>query len=134
MSGQMLDVKRYQYSRIKIRNKDGKAIYSAGNKDAVARAMLGLDKAGLVEVMNDHDLKDKVGKHAKGKNVGHFRMILGQALRGMVNRGEKVKVQGHVIKDLKQAVPLPSGWTEEKIGKPNGGGGRKKAAKSRKKK
>lgn len=120
-TGQMIDTKRYAYPRVKIRGKDGKARYSAGNQDAVARAMLGMDKAALVATMKANKLEDKCAKHSKGKNSGHFRMILGQALRGKVNRDEAVKVRGITITKLSQKVALPAGFTQEPIkARPNG--------------
>jgi hypothetical protein len=136
--GNIIDVEHYNYKRIKFRKgKDGKAQYSAGNQDAVAISMLGAEKADLIKIMNDNKLGEELGKHSRGKNVGHFRMILGQALRGKVNREEPVKINGNTITKLTQKVEPPKGVTIEPI-KPRekgaGGGAKKKRGGGRKKK
>jgi len=114
-SGQILDTEKYKYDRMKVRDKSGKVRYSANNGDSIARAMVGMVKEDLIVVMKKNGLEEKLSKHTRGKSPGHFRMILGQALRGMVGRGEQVVIRGQQINTLKQRVSLPSGLSEEKI-------------------
>lgn len=115
MSGQILDTEKYKYKRIRVRDKNtGKVRYSANNGDAVARAMFGMDKGQMVRVMNENGLTGRLGHHS-AKNAGHFRMVLGQALRSIIARGEQIHIAGRRIAALSQQVPLPQGFQEEQI-------------------
>ena len=69
----------------------------------------------MIKVMKDNHLEEKLSRHLKGKNPGHFRMMLGQALRGMVGRKTPVKIKGQTISRLNQKVELMRGLEEEKI-------------------
>lgn len=95
----------YDYQTLRVRNeKTGKIIYSTGNADAVAKAML-LDASQggtTARIVRDNKLKIK----AKG-NPGTQRMSVGVALRGHINQGLPVTIGKLTIKSLKQAVALP---------------------------
>ncbi len=112
--GQVVDVTKYKYDRIKVRGPDGKARYTAGNKDAVAKSMLGMTKQEVYDAGSGNGLT--LDNHFKLRNDGHFRMIVGQALRSIVIKGGTVTLRGVVIKALDQSVPWPKGYAEEKKG------------------
>lgn len=114
MRGQILDTQRYKYKRIRVRGPDGKVLYSANNGDPVARLMLGAGKDELVKVMAENGLTGRLGQHS-AKNAGHFRMVLGQALRVLLKRSIPIMINGVEVKSLTQRVPLPKGYKEEKI-------------------
>lgn len=105
---------KYKYTRVKLRGPDGKAKYSAMSADAIARSMWGLDNKAVIKILQDNAL-DHVVKHAETKSTGHFRMIAGQALRAVINKGAGVMVNGLLIKSTGQDVPWPEGWTQEPI-------------------
>lgn len=114
MTGQVIDTKKFQYLRIKIRNYEGKVFYSANNKDAVSRLLFGMTKEAMLEVMHTNGLDARLAKH-KTKNLGHFRMILGQSLRHLVLKGMAIRVGGIMVTSLDQKVPWPEGFREEPI-------------------
>lgn len=114
MSGQVVDTKKYKYDRIKVRGPDGVARYTAGNKDAVAKCLIGMSKEDLLQVAKGNGLK--MAEHYKARNSGHFRMIVGQALRSIVQKGGKVQINGVEIESLAQKVEWPKGFAEEEKG------------------
>ncbi len=111
---QVLDTPRYKYKRIRVRGKDGVVRYSANNGDPVARLMLGAGKDELVKTMAENGLTERLGPHST-KNAGHFRMVLGQALRMLVKKKLPITIGGVEVRSLTQKVPLPHGYKEEKI-------------------
>lgn len=110
---QVIDTKRYKYDRLKLRDPNGVAHYSATKLDAVARSLVGMNAAGMVAVLQENGL-DYVVRHSE-KKIGHFRMIVGQSLRAILNKGSPVMVRGLMIKTLDQDVPLPEGWRVEPV-------------------
>lgn len=113
MAGQVVDTTKYKYYRVKVRGPDGKARYTAGSKDSIAKSLFGFSREELLKVAEANDLD--LTAHAS-KNVGHFRMILGQTLRNIITKGRKVKINGATIGSLKQSVSWPKGYTEEDKG------------------
>lgn len=105
---------KYKYDRIKLRDPQGKAHYSANRADAISRAIFNLTNEQVIKILQDNAL-DHVVHHAKTKKVGHFRMIAGQALRSVINKGASVRVGETLIESLDQHVPWPEGWTQEPI-------------------
>lgn len=114
MAGQVVDTTKYKYDRIKVRGPDGVARYSAGNKDAVAKSLMGASKDDLLKVATANRLA--MEDHFKSRNSGHFRMIVGQALRNIIIKGGKIVIGGVWIKSLDQAVNYPKGYAEEAKG------------------
>lgn len=114
MVGQVVDVTKYKYDRVKVRGPDGKARYTAGNKDAVAKSLLGMTKKEVFDEATANGLK--MAEHFKLRNDGHFRMIVGQALRSVVIKGGVITLRGVEIKTLDQEIPWPKGYTEEDKG------------------
>lgn len=114
VAGQVLDTKKYKYERAKVRGPDGKARYTAGNKDAVAKSLLGMSKQDLLDVAKANGLK--MEGHYESRNSGHFRMIVGQALRSILIKGGKIVIRGVEIAALDQKVAWPEGYAEEKKG------------------
>lgn len=114
MTGQVIDTKKFQYLRIKIRNYEGKVFYSANNKDAVSKLLFGMKKDAMIGVMHANGLDERISKHAT-KNLGHFRMILGQSLRHLVLKGTAIHVGGVLVTSLDQKVPWPEGFREEPV-------------------
>lgn len=114
----MIDRSKYDYQTTRVIGKDGKVRHSAGNGDAIARALLGLAHDEIVRVIKQNGLQDKLGKHIDQVNPGQLRMFVGNSLRGMVRRGEAVTVGKHVIKSLDQHVEVdeapPAGAKAEK--------------------
>lgn len=110
----VVDVSKYKYNRIKVRGPDGVARYSAGNQDAVAKALTGMNKQQLFDVSLANGLK--LDTHFKLRNDGHFRMIVGQALRNIIIKGGKIDVNGVEITNLGQAVEWPAGYAQEEKG------------------
>lgn len=108
VSSASIDTGKYEYGRVKYRDKDGKTKVSRGNLDAVALAMLGMGPKELDRVVKDNKLEDKVAK-ARTLNAGQFRMSIGNSLRAIVRAGEAVTIGDHTIKKLDQRVALPEG-------------------------
>lgn len=115
MAGQVLDTTKYKYDRIKIRCPDGKARYSASSADAIAKSMFGMTKDDMMKVAIDHQLGGML-KHFDTRNLGHLRMILGQALRSQITKGTPVTIRGVTITKLDQKVNWPEGYTQEDKG------------------
>lgn len=106
----MIDRGRYDYERVKFRDPStGKIRHSAGNGDAVARAMLGLNVGQVVHTAMTAGLDELVSKHSdkRTSNPGQFRMIVGNALRALVRKGTSVQIGDHLVKKLDQKVALP---------------------------
>lgn len=114
MAGQVVDTTKYKYDRIKVRGPDGKARYTAGNKDAVAKSLLGMPKQELFDTATANGLK--LDDHFRLRNDGHFRMIVGQALRSVIIKGGEVVIRKVQIKSLDQQVEWPKGYAEEEKG------------------
>jgi len=108
VSSASIDTGKYEYGRVKYRDKDGKTKVSRGNLDAVALAMLGMGPKELERVVKDNKLEDKVAK-ARTLNAGQFRMSIGNSLRAIVRAGEAATIGDHTIKKLDQRVALPEG-------------------------
>lgn len=104
------------YPRVKVRGPDGVARYSYMKKDAISKSTFDMDKVQLKVVMIDNNLADRLLPLWKDKGAGHFRMILGQALRFKLLRGETVKVGSRRIKTADQEVAWPKGYKEEAKG------------------
>ncbi|MDD1762968.1 MAG: hypothetical protein LUQ59_12125 [Methanothrix sp.] len=102
----VIDTSKYDYKTLRVRDRNGKLRHSVSNGDAVSLAMLNMDHDALVNVMLANKLEDRFSKHAKTLNHGHFRMILGQALRALVRRGKKVKIGKHRIEALDQKIDV----------------------------
>lgn len=107
-TAKMIDRDKYDYQPVRYTDAAGKTRHSAGNGDALARALLGLDLEAVIKVAKANGLDDLVKKHQSNKtvNAGQFRMILGNALRALVRKGEEVAVNGTVIKKLDQKEPV----------------------------
>ena len=101
----VIDVSDRDYKVTRIRGKDGRIRHSRSNGDAVAMAMLGMSHEALGKVMKANGL-DRLKPYLDSKNPGHFRMILGQALRGMVRRDEEVIIGRNSITKLTQKVDV----------------------------
>lgn len=113
MAGQVVDTAKYKYPRIKVRGPDGKARYTASNCDAIAKSLFGMDRAALEEVANSNHQERLVPQFAV-RNLGHARMILGQALRHAIAAGDKsIRIRGINVLALDQEVPWPKGYFEE---------------------
>lgn len=110
----VVDTTKYKYNRIKVRGPDGVARYTAGNHDAIAKSLTGMSKQKLFEVAQANGLA--LDNHFKLRNSGHFRMIVGQALRGIVLRGNKAVIDGVEISALDQPVEWPKGYAQEDKG------------------
>lgn len=117
-TGSVVNTSDYKYDRISVRGIDGKVRHSAGNGDAVAKAMLLLytTKKTLEGVIRDNGLKMKADEF--GGNAGTFRMSVGVALRGLVRNGTPVTIGDVVVKSLRQAVALPKVEKAERSAKP----------------
>lgn len=72
------------------------------NGDAVAEAMRGLGRAEVAQLLTDNDVD--MSKH-KDKNDGHFRMIGGNALRGLYRRSGRIKVKGRWVNNPDYVAP-----------------------------
>lgn len=99
-----IDTGAYDYKTLRVRGKDGKILYSRGNSDAVAKAMLldaanGGTTAGIIKA-------NKLKIEASG-NAGLQRMSVGVSLRGLVNNGTPVKIGKLTISKLNQKIDLP---------------------------
>lgn len=95
----------YDYKTLRVRSeKTGKIIYSTGNGDAVAKAML-LDAA--LGGTTAHIIRDNKLKISADGNAGTVRMSVGVALRGLINNGTPVHIGKLTVKSLKQHVDLP---------------------------
>lgn len=104
---QMIDRTKYKYESIRIIDPDtGKVRNAVSNGDAVARAMLAVKFDDLIKIAKKNGLEDKVAQHLNSVNPGQFRMIVGNALRGKVRKGEPVTIGPHEIKKLDQRVPV----------------------------
>lgn len=114
VAGQVVDTTKYKYDRVKVRGPDGVARYTAGTKDAIAKSLFGISKKNLLEIAKSNGLK--LDAHYKARNDGHFRMIVGQALRSVIHKGGKVTIGDVVIVQLDQKVSWPKGFAEEKKG------------------
>lgn len=110
----IVDTTKYKYDRIKVRGPDGVARYTAGNRDAIAKSMLGMTKKQVFDVSKENNLKMDV--HFKSRNDGHFRMIVGQALRSIIAKGNTITIDGVEIKSLDQKVEWPKGYVQEDKG------------------
>lgn len=114
VAGQVVDTTKYKYDRIKVRGPDGVARYSAGNKDAVAKSLMGMTKEQLLKVAQSNGLN--LAAHFDSRNNGHFRMIVGQSLRSVVIKGGTITIHGVKIAALDQPVEWPEGYSQEKKG------------------
>lgn len=138
----MIDRSKYDYAPTTFKDpKTGKTRRSLGNGDAVARAMLGLDKDDLLKVVRANGLAEKLAGKADAVNPGQFRMMVGNALRGLVRKlkdGESIKIGKHEITSLDQTIEVEepeekAPETEEEAPAPKAkkaasGGKRKRAA------
>lgn len=107
MDQPMIDRSKYKYDPISYTDpKTGKKRRSLGNGDAVARAMLGLSADDLVTVCKANGL-DELAAKKDAINPGQFRMMVGNALRGLVRKGTAVNVGDHEITSLSQKIALP---------------------------
>lgn len=111
-TGDVIDREKYSYGRTRVKGEDGKVRTSTGNGDAVARAMLTvpLGEDAMKKVIKVNGLNDKLGKHigiGSGINPGQLRMIVGNALRAIVRKGEQSVTIGEiVVKKLDQNVKI----------------------------
>ena len=106
----MIDRSRYDYTPTVFKDpKTGKTRRSLGNGDAVARAMLGLDQAALLKVLKANNVDSKIADKADSVNAGQFRMMVGNALRGLVRKlkdDEVVVIGSHEIRSLDQDIDV----------------------------
>ena len=100
----VIDTKNYAYEKFRVKSGSGRIRQSRSNGDAVALAMMGLSHDQSVEVMNDNKLGDKLSKYLNTLNHGHFRMLLGASLRGLIKNGETVKIGEHKVSSLTQKI------------------------------
>lgn len=107
---QVIDTKRYRYERIRLRGPDGSTHYSASKIDAVSKSLVGMGTGDLIKVLQQNGL-DHVAVHSKTKNAGHFRMIVSQALRAMLDKGSPVQIGTRLIRSRGEAVDWPEGWS-----------------------
>jgi len=103
-AGAAINTGAYEYVTLRVRGKDGKIIYSRGNADAVAKAML-LDAS--LGGTTARIIKDNKLKISASGNAGTVRMSVGVALRGLINNGTAVTIGKLTVKSLKQKVDLP---------------------------
>jgi hypothetical protein len=88
------DAYRSQYKKVKgVKTESGAPAVHCG--DGLAGLMAGLDNDAIAKVGREN--KVDVAKWSK-LNPGQVRMNLGNVLRGMIRRGEKVTVQGKTAK------------------------------------
>lgn len=106
-TGNVIDGSRYKYDRVKFVGADGKTRTSANNGDSIAQAMLGMTPDEVMHVVEENGLAEKLAKHYRKLNPGHFRMVVGNALRATIKKGGKVKVNGRWISSLDQPVKVP---------------------------
>ena len=84
-------------------------------KDAIAKLLFGMNKQQLAGVAKENSLDMK--SHYDLRNVGHYRMILGQALRNLIlNKKQEILIGGVTVADLDQKVKWPEGYIEEPKG------------------
>ena len=104
MTKPAIDTSSYKYSKLRIRDRNGDIQYSAGNGDAIAKAMLIFTAAGgkVKDVAKANELSVK-----NGGNHGIYRMAVGVALRGKVRNGESVRIGAITVSRLSQHVKLP---------------------------
>ena len=88
------DTFRSQYKKDKAHKTESGAP-SVHCGDGLASAMAGLDNDTITKVAREN--KVDAGKWSS-LNPGQIRMNLGNVLRGMIRRGEKVTVQGKAVK------------------------------------
>lgn len=103
-----IDTSKYEYARISVRGADGKVHYSAGNGDAVAKALLlhcTVNGKAIGGVIRDNGLTAKFKD--KGGNPGTLRMSVGVALRALVNAGTPVTIGDVKVSKLNQKIDLP---------------------------
>lgn len=105
----VVNTKKYEYDAIKTRDPvTGRVKHSAGNGDAVHKALIGLDYDAMIKVMNANKLDEKLGKLAKNAtNNGLFRMSLGHGLRAIVRNGGTAKIGKHAVSKLTQKIDVP---------------------------
>lgn len=108
---QVINTDKHRYKRLRVRGPDGVVRYSATANDAVSRALWAMTKEQMVLVVDDNDLGERFHVHSR-KNTGHFKMILGGALRERVRKGQTIIIGPHTINSLGQDVPLPAGYLE----------------------
>lgn len=104
---QMIDRAKYDYKATRVADpKTGKVRNRVSNGDAVARAMLGITFEQLPKTAKANGLEELVSKHKDSVNPGQFRMIIGNALRAKVKRGEEVTIGDVLVKKLDQREPV----------------------------
>lgn len=108
-SQSVVDTKKYQYGRLKVRGADGRVRHSSGTGDAVAKALLVFMAGGgkIGEVIAANDLQAKYRGKVQDANPGLLRMSVGGSLRAIIRDGGTVKIGSMKIASLKQAVEIP---------------------------
>lgn len=119
----VINREEHDYKHFRVRGADGRIIYSAGNGDAVHKAMLLFNANGgnYAKLIRDNGLNVE----AEGRNPGLVSMSVSVALRAKLRRKEDVKIGDIVVKSLRQAIDLP------KVEPVSGAKPKKKAAKAR---
>ena len=100
----VVDTSKYAYTPIKFRDKDGKMRQTRGVDDALARALSNHLNAGKTLKAVAVETKADARLDKDYKNMGQYRMALGNVLRGILRNGTPVSVGGLVIKSLTQKV------------------------------
>lgn len=104
-----------RYTRVKIRDPQGKVHYSYNNKDPVSKQMFGMNRAEMIELGKINRVSERMEEDHGTKNDGHYRMILGQVLRMRILRNYPVRIGDVVITSMEQQVPWRTGYSEEPI-------------------
>lgn len=88
--------KRYVYEKRDAKTASGRTVVDCG--DAIAVALRGKDFKEIKGILKENGAE--INKAWDDIHVGRAKMSASNVLRGMVRRGEKVKVDGRIIKDL----------------------------------
>lgn len=91
---------KYNYQRTRFLDAEGNIRHSAGNGDAVARAMLRLSPDQIADIAEAHDVD-----MSKYKNPGLAKMALSSRLRALVRKDTQVQIGDCLIKKLDQKQP-----------------------------
>lgn len=93
-TGSVIDRSKHKYQVHEVKTASGKR-KSVDNSDRIAAALRGLDADGVKKVAKDNGLTLK-----EYPNEGMLRMNVGNMLRGMVRRKEKVNIDGKSVASL----------------------------------
>lgn len=93
--------KRYKYAKVEgVKTTTGRTVVDCG--DAIAVALRGKDFSEVKTILKENGAD--VNKAWDAIHVGRAKMSASNVLRGMVRRGEKVKIDGRIVKTLDAAT------------------------------